>query len=77
MKGKVWAASFSPDGRRIVTASLDKTARVWEAESGKPMGEPMRHEGEVYTANFSSDGRRVVTASRDSHGCGKRRAAGQ
>ena len=46
-EGSVVAASFSPDGRRIVTASDDKTARVWDAESGKPVGEPMRHEGEV------------------------------
>ena len=57
--------SFSPDGRRIVTAFDDKTAQVWDAESGKPVGEPMRHKGGVYAANFSPDGRRIVTASRD------------
>ena len=34
--------SFSPDGRRVVTASEDKTARVWDAQSGKPVSEPMR-----------------------------------
>ena len=42
-----YSASFSPDGRRIVTASDDKTARVWDAESGKPVGEPLRHEDAV------------------------------
>src|SRR5258705_829169 len=35
----VWSAAFSPDGKRIVTASLDNTARLWDAESGKPIGE--------------------------------------
>lgn len=59
----VQATSFSPDGRRIVTASDDKTARLWETESGKPIGEPMRHEGAVRAAIFSPDGRRIVTGS--------------
>ena len=31
------AAAFSPDGARIVTASQDKTARVWDAKSGKEL----------------------------------------
>src|SRR6266550_174040 len=57
--------SFSPDGRRVVTASDDKTARVWDAESGKPIGDLLRHEGAVNAASFSPDGRRIVTASWD------------
>ena len=36
-----------------------------DAESGQPVGEPMRHEVAVNAANFSADGRRVVTASWD------------
>ena len=31
----VWSAAFSPDGARVVTASADKTARVWDAATGK------------------------------------------
>ena len=33
-KSSVWSASIAPDGRRIVTASEDNTARVWDAENG-------------------------------------------
>ena len=42
------SAAFSPDGQRIVTASQDKTARLWDAATGKPIGEPLRgHEDRV------------------------------
>jgi tetratricopeptide (TPR) repeat protein len=58
-------ASFSPDGRRVVTASGDRTARVWDAETGQPLSAPLRHEGGVSHASFSPDGRRVLTACDD------------
>src|SRR6185295_15934491 len=57
-------AEFSPDGMRVVTASQDETARVWDAKTGKLLTEPLRHEG-VFSARFSPDGRRVLTASSD------------
>ena len=59
-ESEVQAASFSSDGRRVVTASWDKTARLWDAETGNPVGEPMRHESLVYAASFSPDGRHIV-----------------
>jgi hypothetical protein len=62
----VLSAAFSPDGKRIVTASLDKTARVWDAATGKAIGKPLKgHSGYVYSAAFSPDGKRIVTASDD------------
>ena len=60
----VESARFSPDGQRVVTASDDSTARLWDL-TGKAIGEPMRHEGAVNSAQFSPDGQRVVTASAD------------
>jgi hypothetical protein len=49
----------------VATASRDRTARVWDAATGKPIGAPMQHEMEVYSVRFSPDGRRVLTASKD------------
>ena len=62
----IFSAAFSPDGKRIVIASLAATARIWDAATGKPIGEPLRgHEDAVISAAFSPDGRRIVTASQD------------
>jgi dipeptidyl aminopeptidase/acylaminoacyl peptidase len=59
------SAQFSPDGKRVVTASGDRAARLWDAATGKPIGKPMEHESNVFSAQFSPDGKWVVTASAD------------
>ncbi len=55
---------FSPDGRFVVTASIDRTARAWELATGAAQV-VHRHEGLVFDAAFSPDGRSVATASAD------------
>src|SRR4029077_5109577 len=67
---EVNCAEFSPDGGRIVSAASDGTARLWDAQSGKPLGVPMRHIAlhvnyVVLCARFSPDGQRVVTGGQD------------
>ena len=62
-EGIVYSAQFSPNGNYIVTASGDQTAKIWDAKTGKQMGETMKHEGIVYSVQFSPDGNRIVTAS--------------
>jgi WD40 repeat protein len=60
----VRSANFSHDGRSVITASYDRTARVWDAK-GLPAAEPLRHNGGVYAASFSPDDSLIVTASFD------------
>ena len=63
--GEVVSAAFSPDGRRVVSASADKTARVWDAESEREIATLKGHDGNVHSAAFSPNGKRIVTASQD------------
>jgi WD40 repeat protein len=65
-EGPVGSVAFSPDGKRVVTASADSTARLWDAETGREIATLKGHEESVNRAAFSPDGRRVVTASADS-----------
>src|SRR5271157_1461784 len=58
-------AAFSPTGKRVVTASEDKTARVWDAATGKLVASLQGHTAQVNSAAFSPDGKRGVTASND------------
>ncbi|MBZ0173158.1 MAG: hypothetical protein K8E66_12310, partial [Phycisphaerales bacterium] len=58
---------FSPDGKRIVTSSLDGTARVWDATSGQELVSLEGYTGEMSSAAFSPDGSRIVTAGRGSN----------
>ncbi len=57
----VFYAQFSPDGQRIVTASEDKTARVWNAANGQPLMMLEGHTNHIARAEFSPDGQRIVT----------------
>ena len=59
------SAAYSPDGRRIVTASDDKTARIWDAATGAQLAVLSGHNDVVDSAAYSPDGRRIVTASDD------------
>jgi WD40 repeat protein len=63
--GPIYAAAFSPDGKRIVTASVDHSARVWDAVTGHLLATLTGHAGPVNDAAFSRDGKRIVTASED------------
>ena len=61
----IYSATFSPDGRRIVSASRDKTVRIWNAATGECIRTLEGHTWYVNSASFSPDGHRIVSASED------------
>ena len=58
-------AEFSSDGKYIVTASYDGSARIWNVATGNLLHTLKGHTDWVNTAEFSSDGKYIVTASYD------------
>jgi WD40 repeat protein/uncharacterized caspase-like protein len=63
--GFVTRAAFSPDGKQVVTASSDRTARLWDAASGKEIRVFEGHTDDVTSVVFSPDGKQILTGSRD------------
>jgi WD40 repeat protein len=64
-QGFVDAVAFRPDGRAVLTGSVDQTARLWEVATGKPLGPPLRHSSTIWRAAFSPDGRTALTGCMD------------
>jgi WD40 repeat protein/serine/threonine protein kinase len=60
----IWRASFSGDGSRLLTASGDHVARIWDTRTHAPVV-TMKHGGVINAASFSPDERTVLTGSWD------------
>jgi Tol biopolymer transport system component len=63
--GMVNYAAFSPDGRRIASASSDKTLNLWDAATGRELRTLSGHTEAVLSVAFSADGKRLVSGSAD------------
>jgi WD40 repeat protein len=64
-RGEILSAGFSPDGKFAVTASADRTARVWNALTGDPVATLAGHDNAVTRAVFSPDGLYILTESEE------------
>ena len=60
----VVGASFSPDGRRLVTGG-QSAAQVWDLATGRRIPPPLEHRSQINQVEFSPDGLYVLTGSHD------------
>ncbi|WP_242051375.1 nSTAND1 domain-containing NTPase [Nostoc spongiaeforme] len=63
--GNINSVSFSPDGKMLVTASNDNTAKLWNTTTGREIMTLTGHLYGVTSVSFSPDGKTLATASRD------------
>jgi WD40 repeat protein/class 3 adenylate cyclase len=57
--------TFSPDGRRIATASYDQTVKIWDTATGREVFTLRGHTAGVISVAFSPDGHRLVSGGLD------------
>ena len=65
-KGIAMQVSFSPDGRFLVSASFDKSIKLWDGVKGTFLGTFRGHVGPVYQVCWAADSRLIVSGSKDS-----------
>ncbi len=62
-ESEILCATFSPDGKYLLTGSVDETAHVWLAASGDSVGDVSSHQGSVIHVAFHPGGAFFVTAT--------------
>jgi WD40 repeat protein len=64
--GHIYCAAFSPDGKYIVSGSVDCSVYIWDAQTGNHVLGPLqRHTKSVCCVTFSPDGRQICSGFKD------------
>ena len=63
------SACFSPDGKKILSASCDSTLKMWNSEDGDLLQTFSGHHAPVSWGCFSPDGLQILSSSQDGDLC--------
>jgi WD40 repeat protein len=61
----VQAVAIAPDGKRAISASYDKTLKIWDTDTGIELRTLTGHTGYVHAAAIAPDGLTAISASED------------
>merc|ERR1711920_1106270 len=64
-EGEISKAQFSPNGAKIITASSDRTCRLWNVETGECLQVLEGHGDEIFSCAFNYEGDTIITGSKD------------
>jgi WD40 repeat protein len=74
---QVHGMALSPNGKRLATASADRTVKVWDVQTGRELLTLKGHSGSLIVVVFSRDGKRLASASREPGAQGNKQQLGE
>ena len=64
-EGEISKVEFNGNDTVVLTAGIDKTARLWEVDSGNCIQILEGHTDEIFCCSFNYEGNSIITGSKD------------